>query len=368
MLSNLREELLIGFGDVVDRIVCTPVGTAPVIRKGRRGPLKLRYSWMKVYDETRNRFNRPLTLLAAEKLKESIGEGDYVIIVTNSYEMDGPPGAAAMARALIMGLKAIPVIIANYKENTKFDRSLPETCIGAELIPVTDPKELKEGIWSPFTVLIRNWPARSVAGAIEESKKLLDEYEPKAIITVEAVSCNKKGVRHGALGGPRNTGDPEEETVRWNQLLDAANDRGVLIIATGDNGNECGFGTIEDILKEHHEFCADCRCPCGEGIVSASKADVVIPGNSSNWACYGIEACLAKILGKPEVMHDEYTQNRILLNCANVGIPDGATAMCSPTTDGSSHEACIYTVGQLRQTVIMSFVELVRESRANSTC
>ena len=108
---------------------------------------------------------------------------------------------------------------------------------------------------------------------------------------------------------------------------------------------------------------ADSIPPERRGIVSASKADIVIPGNSSNWACYGIEACLAKILNKPEVMHDEYTHNRMLLNCANVGIPDGATAMYTPTTDGSSHEACIYTVGQLRQTVEMSFVELVRESR-----
>ncbi|UCH01841.1 MAG: DUF4392 domain-containing protein, partial [Candidatus Bathyarchaeota archaeon] len=139
--------------------------------------------------------------------------------------------------------------------------------------------------------------------------------------------------------------------------------RGILTIATGDNGNECGFGTIEAILKNHHEFCAECGCPCGEGIVSASKADIVIPANSSNWACYGIEACLARILRNPKVMHNEYTENRILLNCANAGIPDGATAMCTPTLDGASHETCIYTIGQLRQTVLMSFIELVRESR-----
>lgn len=362
-MSEWCDELLVGFGDVVDRIVCTPVGTAPVIRRGRGGPLKSRYSWIRVYNETRKRFGRSLTLQAAERLRESVGEGDHAFIVTNSYEMDGPPGAAALARALIVGLKAIPVILTNYKENTKFERCLPETCIGADLIPVTDPEELRGSIWTPYTVLIRNWPTMSVANAKEESERILDEFKPKAVITVEATSCNRKGVRHGALGGPRNEGDSEEEIVRWNQLLDAANERGVLTIATGDNGNECGFATIEDILMRHHEFCADCGCPCGEGIVSASRADIVIPANSSNWACYGIEACLAKILKKPEVMHDEYTHNRILLNCANVGIPDGATAMCTPTTDGASHETCIYIVGLLRQSVIMSFIELVRESR-----
>ena len=363
LLSKLYEQLIVGFGDIVDRIVSTPAGTAPIIRKGRGGPAKLRYSWMRVYDETRERYGRPLTLLAAERLMERVGEGDHVLIVTNSHEMDGPPGAAALARSLILGLGAIPVIVVGYEEGTKFERTLPETCIGAQLIPVTDPEGLRNSIWTPYTVLIRRWPAMSVAGAREESEKLLNEFEPKAVVTVEAVSCNKKGIRHGALGGPRNSGDPDEEMVRWNELLDASKERGILTIATGDNGNECGFATIEEILVRHHEFCADCGCPCGEGIISASGAEIVIPANSSNWACYGISACLAKILGKPEVMHDEYTHNRILLNCANVGIPDGASAMCTPTTDGSSHEACIYTVGLLGETVKMSSVELVRESR-----
>jgi hypothetical protein len=363
LLSELDEQLIVGFGDIVDRIVSTPVGTAPIIRKGRGGPAKLRYSWMRVYDETRERQGRPLTLLAAERLREEVGKGDYVLIVTNSHEMDGPPGAAALARSLVLGLGAIPVIVVNYVEGTKFERTLPESCIGAQLIPVTDPEQLSGSIWTPYTVLIRRWPAMSVARAEEESERLLDELDPRAVVTVEATSCNKKGIRHGALGGPRNSGDPDDEIVRWNELLDAANDRGLLTIATGDNGNECGFATIEDILVRHHEFCADCGCPCGGGIVSASGADLIIPANSSNWACYGISACLAKILGRPEVMHDEYTHNRILLNCANVGIPDGASAMCTPTTDGASHEACVYTVGQLRQTVLMSSVELVRESR-----
>ncbi|MFQ6052691.1 MAG: glutamate cyclase domain-containing protein [Candidatus Bathyarchaeia archaeon] len=362
-MSGLEEQLLVGFGDVVDRIVSTPAGTAPVIRKGRRGPRKLRYQWMLVYDEARKRYGRPLTLLAAERLKEDVGEGDHVLIVTNSHEMDGSPGAAALARALILGLRAIPVIVANYEEHSKYERAIPQACIGAQLIPITDPEALRGSIWTPYTVLIRNWPPMSVTRATCESEKFLEAFEPKAVITVEATSCNRRGVRHGALGTPRNSGDPEEEIVRWNELLDAANERGILTIATGDNGNECGFATIEDILRRHHEFCADCGCPCGGGIVSASGADIVIPANSSNWACYGIEACLAGILRRPEVMHDEYTHNRILLNCANVGIPDGASAMCTPTTDGASHEACIYTVGQLRQTVIMSSVELVRESR-----
>jgi hypothetical protein len=373
-MNSSNEELLVGFGDVIDRIVCTPVGTAPILKKGREGPYKLVYSWMKVYDDTRKKYGRPLTLLAAEKLKEKVKEGDFVIIITNSLEMDGPPGAAALARALIVGLKAIPIILSNYQWDNKqkfsenyisrFENCLPQTCIGAGLLPVTNEKELMEGTNSLYSVLIQYWSAKSVTETLKEAKKLLDKFNPKAIITVEAVSCNIKSIRHGALGNPVNpNGSPEEEIVRWNQILDLANERGILTIASGDNGNECGFGTIKDILTKHHKFCANCNCPCGEGIVSAGKADIVIPATSSNWGCYGIEACLARILNNPNIMHNEYTENRILLNCANVGICDGASEMVTPTTDGSSHETGIYTVGQLRQTVVMSFVELVRESR-----
>lgn len=318
---------------------------------------------MKVYDETREFYGRPLCLLSAEKLVERVKPGDHVLILTNSHEMDGPPGAAILARALLVGLRAIPIIMSNFKEGTKFERSLTQSCTGAQIIPVRTRKELTGSIWTPYTTWIYNWPKMTVDQALEESGRLIDELDPKAVITVEATSCNIKGIRHGALGGPRNPGNPEEVIVRWNELVETAKDRGILTIATGDNGNECGFATIEEILKRHHEYCRDCGCPCGEGIISAAGGEIVIPANSSNWAVYGIEACLAHLLEKPEVMHDEYTHNRILLNCANEGIPDGATAMATPTIDGSSHNSCIKLVGLLKETVKMASKEIVRETR-----
>lgn len=362
-LNEIDETLLIGFGDVVDRIVATTTGTIPVLRKGRDGPLKSRYSWMKVYDDTRKRYGRPLTLLAAEKIIENVKEGDHVLIITNSIEMDGPPGAAVIARALLIGLRAIPIIIADFEEGTKYERALTQSCIGAQIIPVLTKEELKGSIWTPYTTLIYNWPWMTFADAEQKTQEFFDEFKPKAIITVEAVSANKKGIVHGALGGPFNSGEPNEKFARWNQFIDQAKKRNIPTIATGDNGNECGFGTIKDILEKHHRFCSDCGCPCGSGIISAAEADIVIPANNSNWACYGIAACLSKLLNNTDVLHNKYTHNRILLNCANQGIPDGATAMPTPTTDGSSHEACINVVAQLRQTLLMSMKEIVRESR-----
>jgi hypothetical protein len=358
-----KEKLRIGFGEVVDRIVSTQSGTVPVIQKGRDGPIKNRFDWMKVYDDTRKKYGRPLTLIAAEKIIENVNPGDYVFIITNSHEMDGPPGSAALARALLIGLRAIPVIMANFKEGTKFERALTQSCIGAQIIPVKSETELSGSIWTPYTALIYNWPEMNIEDVKRKAEKVLEHYKPKAVITVEATSCNIKGIRHGALGGPRNEGNPEEKIVRWNELLEMSKAQGILTIATGDNGNECGFYSIKDILVKHHEYCKDCGCPCSAGIISASEAEIVIPANSSNWAAYGIEACLAMLLNKPDVMHDEYTHNRLLLNCANEGIPDGATALATPTTDGSTHKTCVNIVGLLRESVLMFNKRIVRESR-----
>jgi hypothetical protein len=362
-MEDSNGDLLIGFGDVVDRIIATPMGTIPVIRKGRGGEIKSRYPWMKVYDETRERYGRPLTLLAAEKIIENVKEGDRVLIITNSIEMDGPPGAAVIARALLIGLRAIPIIAVNFDMGTKFERAITQSCIGADIIPVLTKEELKGSIWTPYTTLIYNWPEMTMAEAEERTHDFFEEFKPKLIITVEAVSCNNRGIVHSALGGPFNSGDPNEKIPRWNQYIDEAKKRGILTIATGDNGNECGFGTIREILERHHIFCRDCGCPCGSGIVSASEADIVIPANNSNWVCYGIATCLSHLLNNTDILHNEHTHNRILLNCSNQGIPDGATAMPTPTTDGSSHEACISVITQLRQTLLMNKKKIVRESR-----
>src|SRR5947209_8703599 len=62
---------------------------------------------------------RPLTMLAAEGLKRTLGRGDVVFVMTGAGyaptmpkgESDGPPGAVALARILYRGLGAVPVYV-----------------------------------------------------------------------------------------------------------------------------------------------------------------------------------------------------------------------------------------------------------------
>lgn len=60
---------------------------------------------------------------------------------------------------------------------------------------------------------------------------------------------------------------------------------------------------------------------------------------------------------------EAYTVEDAGLKGTDEGIPDGATAMPSPSTDGCSHEACMAVIIQLRQTLLMSMKEIVRESK-----
>ncbi len=74
----------------------------------------------RLYDAARRKQGKPLTLLAAEKIIERVRKRDVVIVTTGAGgspwlpagETDGAPGAAAIARAISVGLGAIPVYVS----------------------------------------------------------------------------------------------------------------------------------------------------------------------------------------------------------------------------------------------------------------
>ncbi|MEQ9449913.1 MAG: DUF4392 domain-containing protein, partial [Rhodospirillaceae bacterium] len=97
-------------GDAVDR-VCT-------IQAKNRG---MPHNFLVSLYEAARKFSggRPISSLAAEKLLDCVGKGDVVLVLTGAGlkpilpdgESDGPPGAAALARALYRGVGAIPVYV-----------------------------------------------------------------------------------------------------------------------------------------------------------------------------------------------------------------------------------------------------------------
>ena len=97
-------------GEAVDRLISIEI-------KNRGMPFGI---LRPLYDAARKAAGgRPLSMLAAEGLRRALQPGDTVFVLTGAGyppampkgESDGPPGAAAIARILYRGLRAVPVFV-----------------------------------------------------------------------------------------------------------------------------------------------------------------------------------------------------------------------------------------------------------------
>ena len=66
----------------------------------------------------------------------------------------------------------------------------------------------------------------------------------------------------------------------------------------------------------------------------ARKTDVLIPANTSNWGAYAVEAALAALVGKPEIMHSAEIERRMIEACVDTHAADGSTGRHILQVDG----------------------------------
>jgi len=282
----------------------------------------------KLYRAARQRLGAPLTMLAAEKLAAKVSAGDTVIIATGAGqvpyvpkgETDGPLGAAAAARALRYGLDAIPVILCD----EDFVENISATCVAAGLTvhAYEDTKVV------PFSCAVQSFPGND--SAPQAAQDIMKQMEPKALIAIEKLGPNVVGITHNATGLLAG-----ENRARVEHLFHLAKESGVLTIGIGDNGNEMGFGIISDAVRKYKQYGNVCQCPCGKGVACVTETDVLVVAGTSNWGAYGVEACLAAILKRPELIHDAETERRMLKECVRTGGLDGGTAQPILSVDGT---------------------------------
>lgn len=352
-----QDEAEYWYGDAIDKLVSASLARLhqPV---GRFEPRKTH----RLYDGARKKFGEPLTMMAAHMIKENVKKGSNVIIVTNSYEMDGPPGAAALARSLDIALEAKSMIVtctsssAGVPDESRSARILPETCCAVGMMPVSYDK-LRD---RPHRVVIEQFPTSDMASSEKNANAIIEKYSPAIVISEEANGRNRKNVYHTGWGYGHDP-DPSVPRQRIDHMLEAAVSKRIPTIALGDNGNEAGFGAIEEIVRKYHPYGNKCQCPCGSGITAVTKADLVLPVSISNWGCYGIEACLAIITGIPDAMHGRELQRAMLYACAQTGCPDGVTSFTTPTEDGTPHNASLSVADLLKMTADQSLKRFKRE-------
>ncbi len=332
-----REQLLGVIAENVDRLVSLDVNGYGVIRT--------------LYEAARAHHARPLTLLAADLLRQVIRPGDYVFVTTGwvmpgfhpAGETDGPIGAAVLGRALGLGLAARMVVLTE----EALVPLLVSACraAGLNVLEESDLTRPRKPHPKNLYCLVLPFPIDD-ASAIDEARRLFDRYSPKALIAVEKNGPNRKGVYH-MIGGFDNS----DCVAKAGRLFEEASRRGILTVGIGDRGNEIGFGAIAETARRILPFGRTCTCPCGDGVVDATTVDVLVTAAVSNWGAYGIAACLAAMLDEPEVLHDPETESRMLERCIDAGGIDGFTCRPVPATDGIAEPVHVALVTLLNEII-----------------
>jgi len=332
---TVKEISLENIGEAVDRLVTVPMSNWAILKGVPVAEL---------YRSCRVKAGEPLSLAAARRLVERVHPGDTVIFATGFIilscgkpETDGLIGAASLARSINVGLKGLPVFVTE----ESITPAMAATVAGSGLLP-WDAETAKEG---SRRAIIRGFPVDAVA-AQEEAARMMDRYRPSALIAVERPGWNKHHIHHSG-GGFGIT----EFTAKIDYLFDEAKARGILTIGIGDLGNELGMGYINDSVSALVPHGAVCQCPCQGGLAAAFEPDLGIFANISNWGAYGIEACLAALLGEPELLHDGRTERRMIEEAVKGGAIDAVAGMFRPYVDGTSAETNASIVDLLRTIV-----------------
>ena len=299
-----------------------------------------------LYEASRRYTGGPTSVNAAQKLVETVEEGDIVYIMTGfvlrpykKAEMDGIVSSALLCRALVKAFGAKPVIVCP-KDNYEAVKHLA-ACVGLHLFENMD--DLREIPVSMGVICFTSDGEKAAAQADE----IIARDNPKAVISIECPGANEKGVYHNATGL-----DVTELEAKQDVLFEKLQDMGVLNIAIGDLGNEIGMGAIRETLEKFIPYAGQgaCRCGCGGGIAVRTKADNIITATVSDWGCYAMIAALAYLKEDPEIMHSPELERKAMETASSSGMID-MYGWLIPAIDGFGLEINMPIVALMQELV-----------------
>lgn len=333
-----HQEYLRAIGERIDQLVSLDVPSRNVV-----GTL---------YALARQKKGEPLCLAAALLLAQRVKAGDAVFLATGwpdrphitpeIAETDGPPGAAALARALHRGLGAIPFVFI--EDNLVGGMARVMQAAGFRVLAPEEALACSTSHAPIHGAAVLGFPT-DVDQAKARARELIDKFAPSAVVTIEKGGMNTKGRIHTSRGA-ETTGP----MAKVDYLVLEAKGRGIATIGIGDGGNEIGMGVIEEEIKQHIPYGAQCKCGCGGGIAPSTVTDVLVAAAVSNWGAYGVAACLAAILQRPEVFHGPEIEARLLEEAARASFIDGITGYVEPSADGLQmpvHQAYVTLLAEI---------------------
>lgn len=281
---------------MIDQVVATDIPARRVVRQLFEAALEV--------------VGGPLCFVAAQRIAKASKKGDSAFILTgfpiaplNISETDGPPGAAVMAEALqAIGIK--PVLITD------------DLCLKVVKAAVQETKTV--------TVPVEREQAQ------KQAERLFKEHNPSAVVAIERPGWNHKREYHNMRGLSISS-----IVGKTDYLFQSARRHGALTIGVGDGGNELGCGLIQDSVRNHVPYGTMCQCPCQGGIAAATDTDVLVIGGISNWAAYGISACLSLLKDQP-YQHNKASELRLLRRFVKAGAVDSVSKESRLFVDGLS--------------------------------
>lgn len=280
-----------------------------------------------LYAPARAMVSAPICLSAARLLAD-LKSGSHVLILTGSLtrawvserfaDNDGPIGVASLARALSYGFNAIPVVLTD--ESLRGMVSSMIECAGPTVVT---REEAKAAAASPrFTsVAVVESCAADDTAARRDAMRILDDFSPHAVISVERAGMTADGTYRNSAGHDFSRG-----RARLDHVVSLARERGIPTLGIGDLGNEIGMGAIRDAVVS--------TVPHGETICASVATDVLYPCGVSNWGCYAIQAALAIVSGNRTVAHSRALEKRLIEISPHIGFIDGLHGKREPMVDG----------------------------------
>lgn len=307
---------LIEFADFLDKI-----GTGQIRRRMRKLTDDL-------YRIAREMQGRPLSLLAAETISQSVEKDDAVLILTGAGhginipkgETDGPPGAAVLGFSMNKALGAKIILVAE----DDYMGPIAECCraLGLSSTEHRFPK------------------AHDLAK--EETEKIFEQYNPRLVVSIERLGPNSKGIMHSLMG--------EDWSMFHGALHEVvlhANRKHVPSVGVGDGGNEIGTGRIVEKARPYILNGEMCRCPCKVGTACDIRTDVFAVGASSNWGAYAVAACLSALTKKREAFHTPNLERTLIERCVGAGAKNGPSATSILAVDNVPIDADVAFVQML---------------------
>jgi len=218
----------------------------------------------------------------------------FFIVRAGRTETDGPPGAAAVGRAL--------------------------RTLGYEVAYVTDRLSLDAvGALADGDPVIE-FPITDARTSARFAAELLETRRPSLLVAVERPGLFPDGTYRNSTG---------IDITGFNAKTDFLFSEDAVSIGIGDGGNEIGMGNVRALMTAEGG-------PADGSLCATGATDLVI-ASCSNWGAYGLTAALSLMTGE-DLLPDPGKARERLRRIVAAGAVDGMSAESREWVDGRPPE------------------------------